>query len=206
MGRKSRLKRRKYDLTKSEFITYVCTQCRLCAPNTDPKFCYDGCYNDDPKVFIKKVLKNLKEIKSALNSVAMKDFEMQNDDEFEFILEEAICASNICGNGDLGSSGCGYKLGCLHALRDQMLSRGGRVISIGPHRGRKNKKGKKNNRVKLKKQKYVPPTPKFFCNEGFRPEVDRIVNGTNAEQQDKGKEPTGCATTDAGGGAESSKP
>lgn len=205
MGKKSRLKRRKYDLTKSEFMISICPQCRICVPNTQPTFCYDGCYVDDPKRFIKKILPDLKEIRSALDSVAINHFEMQEDDEFEFMLEEVFCDANICGKGGIGAGcNCPHKLGCLQALRSQIKNIAGRVVSVGPNHGRKKKKGKKNNRQKRKKQKYTPPTPSFFCNDRFRPEVDEIINGINTEQQNKGKEPSGSTPADAGGRAEGS--
>jgi hypothetical protein len=206
MGKKSRLKRRKYDLTKSEFMISICPQCRICMPNTQPSFCYDGCYVDDPKRFIKKVLPDLKEIRSALDSVAINNFEMQADDEFEFMLEEVFCDANICGHGGVGAGcNCVHKLGCLHELRSQIKDIVGRTTNIGSNRGRKSRKGNKNNYRKQKKQKYVPPTPFFFCNDNFRPEVERIVNGINTEQQDKGKEPTRSATADAGRRVEGSE-
>lgn len=201
MGKKSRLKRRKYNLLKNEFVQYICPQCGLCNGKVNPEFCYEAHYVEDPKGFVKNVLKSLQEIKEGALIVNPAGQTIQDDDEFEFTLEEAFCAHNLCNKGVNGGANCPYKIGCLQALRSQIRNENKNLITFRPNRGHKVKKNNRNKRAKKQKKVYVPPTPKFFCNESFWPEVNRIINGTNAEQQDTSEKSTGHSTEHAGGEA-----
>jgi len=205
MGKKSRLKRRKYNLILHEFRQYACTQCGLCASGTDANFCYEGTYVDNPKRFIKETLPKLKEIKAALPLIDPKQKTLESDEEFEYTLEEAFCDINIClhAGASVGAE-CLYKAGCLHSLRAQVMGSGNNVVSIRPHRGRKQNKSRNNKTWKKKSKQYVAPTPTFFCNDSFREEVETII-GNNTEQQNKGEESPGSSSAAAGGQVEDSK-
>lgn len=187
MGKKNRLKRRKYELLRHEFVSYVCSQCGLCKGSTDASFCYDGHYTENPKKFIKEVLKALKEIKETLPLVHPAQNALVTDVDFEYTLEEAFCAKNLCGKGQNVGINCEYQIGCLQALRSQVNGKRGNLITFKSNHGRKNISPNKNKKQKRQKKNYVPPSPKFFCNTSFRPEVDKIINGNHIEQQDKGE-------------------
>lgn len=201
MGKKSRLKKRRYNLRQHEFLQFVCPQCGLCAEGTRANFCYEGHYLEAPKRFMKFVLPKLITLREELSLVGPAKSILQDDDDFAFTLEEAFCDSNICGNAGIASGiNCTYKIGCLQSLREQARAGGKKITSIGLHRGRKRNKSKKNKRRK----KYVAPTPTFFCNDSFREEVDKII-GNNTEQQNKGEESTRSSSAGAGGQAADSE-
>lgn len=203
MGKKSRLKRRKYQYTKDEFMLAVCGRtCQLCPANTDPTYCYDTIYKEDPKLFMRKSLNELKDIRKYLYSAGYEDLTKCPDEDLEYVIESAFCP--ICLSTFEPKQGtCGYIAGCVQALRKQVHSPSGKVIDLNQHRYPAKKKNLNSKwrkpKAQKRKAKYVPPTPTFFCRNSFRSEVDRIVNGTHIGQQNKGEETTGDATSTAGG-------
>lgn len=206
MSKKKKLRRRRFNLTAGEFVQYACQRCGLCDHKSDVSttFCYDGFYTDEPKEFLHDCLPALQEVKHLLLIGNPKRPTLSDDDEFEYALEFAFCSSKLCSNFD--GQNCKYKAGCLVALRYQMLgttepSKAGNR----KHHGRKNKFGRKNKAGKKKKATYIPPTPKFFCNGGFRKEIDDILNGNNLEQQDTGEKCSGRSATVDGGQAANSE-
>jgi hypothetical protein len=192
MAKRKRLRRRRFNLTEQEFVKYACSQCNLCrlSPEMDVNFCYDGFYVVDQRKFIKEILRELQEIRQLIPTIQSNNQVSMREDEIEYTLEYVFCESGLCDTSPKHSGvECPHKIGCMMALRMQILNK-------IDHHGRKNKFHKKNKKGKSH-QKYIPPTPKFFCNAGFREEVNDILNGDNLKQQDKGEECTRCNTATA---------
>ena len=96
---------------------------------------------------------------------------------------------------------------CVNSLRTQILACGNNLAEIlnkVSNRGRSQNSGRKN---KIRKQQpKVLSTPYFFCNDSFREEVRKIIDGNNVEQQDKGEERSGCHTSATSGQTEDPEP
>lgn len=171
--KKSKSKFRNLDYTKMEFIENICSQCRVCKPGTNPIFCYDETYTKDPKFFMSVIYKNLTEARDWLIDTGKSG--LRPDDDIQHIFQMGFCESNSCGNRPhITEESCKFIVGCLSAFRNQTGNKNGQVINLSDYRGRKEKTPQKPKTEKLKRYVYEPE-PGFFCNEGFREEIDKIV-------------------------------
>jgi hypothetical protein len=188
MGKKSRRKgtKRKYTYTKAEFMDIICPQCGLCAEGTEPFFCYDEVYKTNPKLFVRNIFRKL--ITETLPVAISSGILAEDDDDLEELFREIFCKSNFCKEYTPLDDNCPYIAGCMAAFRNQLNP--GMIISISEVRNQQRRGGKKGKNKN--KGRYVPVAyPSFFCNDEFRPEVNRILYGDSAEQQGEGEEPTG---------------
>ena len=184
MGRKSKKKRQKLKYTKEEFQNIICEQCKLCAPGTDPVYCYEGVYKKNPKLFTKTIFRNLIEIKRWLINVGRANPALCSDEDLKYIFTMSFCGSNFCGEKTVRGQTCDRLLECVSSFKKQLSAPGSNVYPLADYRGRSKKKNRKNK--KAKKNRYVPqPYPTFFCNERMEPEVRRVVDAYYAKQQDK---------------------
>jgi hypothetical protein len=190
MSKKSRLKRKKFQFTKSEFMMAVCSNCKLCKPNTDPIFCYDNIYVENPKRFHKQIYPQLLETRHWMNGVGYGTLSDCPDADLENIIDVVFCDEIYCKNSD-GKGGCIYIIGCVNGFRNQIKTRPANIKIVDNNRPTKKKKSRWKKPAKV----YVPPKPAFFCNDGFREEINSIINGSNSGQQSSRQESTACNKT-----------
>lgn len=182
MGRKKNKKRRKLNYTKSEFTSLFCSKCMLCAAGTDPTFCFEQVYKQNPKLFVKVIFKHLQDLSTWLFDSG-QDVVIGFDDSIEYIFKHAFCSSGFCGKKY--PNGCDMIVGCLTAFRSQMKGGPKVTLDMSAPQG-KRQKNKKNK----KKERYVAkPYPTFFCNEPFKTEIEKFINEDNNSKQDKVTEP-----------------
>lgn len=189
MGKKNRLKGRKYKYSKYEFVHNICERCGLCEFGTDPKFCYHTVYKSNPKLFIKTILNNLKEVKRWSVNIGYRDVISCPSKDIPHILKSVFCESNYCRQKPKKGQ-CKHVAGCTLEFRKQALNIERKVVKFDDYRGhKKNKTFGKNER---NKQKVVKPIifPTFFCNDGFKPKVREILDENNNRKQDKIEKPT----------------
>lgn len=167
--------KRKYKYSKPEFIGVICTRCGLCPEGTNPSFCYDEVYTDNPKRFIKSSFKNLIEIKRWLINAGHQLAKNCRDDDIEYLFQTSFCDSNYCNMmPELGEK-CVYFSNCLLAFKAQLKNKTPKIVPI-----KHNKRGKTK---KKQKTRYIPqPYPTFFCNKNMEQEVRTIVDGNNNKQ------------------------
>lgn len=171
--KKQKSKFRNLNYTKTEFVEEVCSECRICKPGTDPVFCYDETYVKDPKIFMSVIHENL--IKARDWLLETDKSSLRPDDEIQQLFQMGFCESNYCGlRPDITDTSCRFLIGCLSAFRNQKKNPKGKVIDLSEYRGRKKEKSQKTKTENVKCRLYTPE-PTFFCNEGFREEVDKIV-------------------------------
>jgi hypothetical protein len=191
MSKKSKLKRKKYQYTKHEFIQAVCSKCGLCKPPITSEFCYDGVYKDEPKKFTKVILEQLFDIRHWLSNAGYPDIALCPDESIQFILQTIFCGSDFCGKSPEEGQQCKAIAGCLHAFRkqikglnnnmaifkdacDNILGNSNNVIDFRDFKHKKKQKQKYNYVVAVVERK-----PTFFCNDGFRKEIGEILDGNN---------------------------
>lgn len=200
MSKKSKLKRRKYQYTKEEFVQIICSKCGLCKPPIAPEFCYTCVYNDNPKKFTKLILEQLLDVRHWLSNAGYPSIAVCPDDSVQHILQTIFCSSDFCGKSPGDGQQCKAIAGCLHAFRKQVKGLNSNLAVFDD--ACKNILGSmmpSNNVIdyqrfstkKKQKQKYkyvvavVPRTPTFFCNDRFRKEIREILDGNNTGEQDK---------------------
>jgi hypothetical protein len=210
MSRKSRLKRKKFNLSRQEFVELVCKKCGLCKTIGNPLFCYDKMYIEGPKDFIRGIVPKLGEAQTWFNSTKFDSLASFPDDDLQFVLQLSFCAADFCGTTlTTGNNECEYIAGCLAAFRRQIESKEEvKIPKVIIHRGR-NKKFDKENKTawqKEKKVKKAPPTPYFFCNDTFREEVEKIINEVDTGEQHPCAGCPGCTKANVGGATACSGP
>lgn len=161
----------KYQYTKNEFIRVVCNKCGLCKP-TNPEFCYESVYKDNPKKTIKVVLDQLIVVKSWLLNSGYT-INTCPDEYVKYTLQNAFCSSNFCGQLPKDDHQCKSIDGCLYSFKRQINNNNNcnNVIDFNSF------KTKHKQKKKLKRIIYLPT---FFCNEGFRNEIKEILDGNNS--------------------------
>lgn len=171
--RKSKSKFRNLNYSKMEFIENICSQCKICKKGTNPLFCYDETYTKDPKFFMSVIYKNIIEARDWLIDTGKSG--LRPDADIQHIFQMGFCESDYCGHRpNITEESCKYIVGCLSAFRNQTNDPKGNVINLSEYRGRNEKNRQKTKTEKAKSRVYAPE-PGFFCNEGFREEVDKIV-------------------------------
>jgi len=192
MSKKSKLKRKKYEYTRDEFIQIICSKCGLCSSPVIPEFCYNCVYKDDPKKFTKVILEQLFDVKHWLLSAGYPSTKLCPDEPIQHILQTIFCDSNFCGKFPGEEGQCKATAGCLHSFRRQMKGIDSNldifnkmcnsILNDTVHSNVISYQNFKN--TKKQKQKYnhitiVPRAPTFFCNEGFKKEIGEILDGNN---------------------------
>lgn len=207
MSKKSQLKRKKYQYTKTEFILVVCNKCGLCESKINPVFCYDGIYLDEPKKFIKTILPKLIETKKWFDGIGYNNINICPDDDIQHILITSFCKSNYCGNWMGDDDKCDYLAGCLSTIRKQFSYSSKNNDNIISYQALKSKYkvklgnksiacgySSKKNKIKKEKEPERHPTPSFFCSEGFENRIKSIIYGNDNRKQDKIKRRAGFIT------------
>jgi hypothetical protein len=192
MSKKSKLKRKKYQYTKYEFIQAVCSKCGLCKSPIEPGFCFDCVYKDNPKKFTKVILEQLFDVRHWLSNVGYSSISTCPDESVQYILQNIFCDSDFCGKSPGEGEQCKAIAGCLHAFRKQIkglnndlavfddvcktilnsADKDGNVLSYQNFKSKKKQKYKYVVNV-------IPRTATFFCNETFRKEIGEILDGNN---------------------------
>ncbi len=199
MSKKSKLKRKKYQYSKHEFIQAVCGKCGLCKSPINPEFCYESVYKDNPKTFTKVVLKQLFDTRHWLLSAGHPSIATCPDENIQYILETVFCASDFCGKLPEEGQECKAITGCLYTFRRQIKGLDKNIdifdnvckVITGNTPANSNVinyQDFKNKKKQKQKYKYVvsqPRTPTFFCNENFKKEIGEILDGDNYREQDK---------------------
>lgn len=198
MGKKKRQPKNKYLYTRDEFIMTVCSKCGICGKSSDPIFCFDTAYIDEPKKFIKRVLPKLEKNNEWLIENKYENINFCPDDEVQNILISTFCKSGYCGNWMGGKDKCDYFIGCLSVLRRQFYSIKSderldsyqtlkekysvKLVKNGVACGYSSKKFNRKNVVKEVKRH---PTPSFFCRDGFENRIKSIIYGNDNRKSDK---------------------
>ncbi len=200
MSKKSKLKRKKYEYTRDEFIQIVCSKCGLCKTPIAPGFCYDCVYKDNPKKFTKLILEQLFDVRHWLSNAGYPSIALCPDDSIQHILQTIFCSSDFCGKSPGEELQCKAIAGCLHSFRKQIKGLNSNLAIFDD--SCKNILGsmmpsnniidyQRFNTKKKQKPKYkyvvaaVPRIPTFFCNESFKKEIGEILDGNNDREQDK---------------------
>lgn len=171
--KKVKSKFRNLSYSKTEFISNICSQCKVCKAGTDPVFCYDETYAKDPKTFMNVIYRNLLEVKRWLVNIGESD--LRPDEDIQYTFQMSFCESNYCGcRPHITEEPCKFIAGCLSAFRNQAKSLKSTVIQLSDYRGRKEKIAAKT-KTGNKKHYVHSPEPSFFCNEGFKEEIKSIV-------------------------------
>ena len=206
MSKKSKLKRKKYQYTKQEFIQAVCSKCGLCKQPVTAEFCYDGIYKDEPKKFSKVILVQLSDLAHWVSNAGYPSAGACSDETIQHALQSIFCDSDFCGKLPGEGQQCKALAGCLHAFRKQIkgtdknlsmfnsvcnnilngITLNDKVIDYQKFKTKKKQKQKYKHVVTV-----VPRKPTFFCNDGFRKEIGEILDGDNDREQDKNQESTG---------------
>jgi hypothetical protein len=129
------------------------------------------------------LLYRLKEAKEVLEGIGCENNGDYSDEGIDYVLD-LLCNSGLCANA--ASKGqCMYYGGCLVALRKQIsppAENSVSITSLNSHLKGKTKRQLKAERKlairKYQKQK-IPPTPTFFCSQGF----EEVVDGDNNRKQ-----------------------
>ena len=200
MSKKSKLKRKKYQYTKHEFVQAICEKCGLCKSPITPEFCYEGVYKDNPKKFTKMILEQLLNVRHWLTNAGHTSITTCPDDWIQYLLQTVFCSSDFCGKLPEEGQSCKAIAGCLHTFRRQIkgLDKNLAIFDgtcnniLGnifvPNNNVINYQDFKNKKKQKQKYKYVvqqPRTPTFFCNENFKKEIGEILDGNNYREQDK---------------------
>lgn len=200
MSKKSKLKRKKYQYTKHEFVQAICDKCSLCKPPTNPEFCYEGVYKDNPKEFTKLILEQLLDIRRWLSNAGYPCIIACPDEYIQYVLQTVFCSSNFCGKLPEEGKTCKALAGCLHVFRRQIkgLDKDTAIFddvcnsilgNVSVPNNVINYQDFKNKKKQKQKYKYAvtiqPRTPTFFCNENFKKEIGEILDGNNYREQDK---------------------
>lgn len=180
MGKKSKLKRLKYQYTRTEFVSAVCAKCRLCKSTSNPEYCYDYVYQDNPKKFMKVILKQLLYFSEWVSDYSkFKHIIACPDSQIQRIFQESFCDSNYCGQLPEIIRPCEHLAGCLHVFRRQIRGiNTNNLVVLSDYRKLPSKfpnGNKHDNEIIVVRN----PTPTFFCNQGFEKEVKDILNGND---------------------------
>lgn len=187
MSKKSKLKRKKYDYTRDEFISIVCNKCGLCKLPIIPEFCYNCVYKDNPKKFTKLIQEQLFDVRHWLSNAGYVNIDMCPDEHIQHVLQTIFCESNFCGKFTGEGNQCKAIVGCLHALRRQIkgtdnLIKFNEVCNSILNNTYPNNILDYHNFKDRKKQKIshkIVRVPTFFCNEKFKKEIGEILDGNN---------------------------
>jgi hypothetical protein len=154
MGKKKNKKGKRKRYNKKEFVGIVCNQCCLCSA-TEPSYCYEIAYKEDPDMFMSNVFPGLINYRSWLDKNNISSLFMQTNH-----FREVFCHSGICGADS--KAVCVRISDCYNAFRQQTSS-----VAV-------------KDRRKLRKegQKIFEPYPTFFISEdeGFRKEIEEILS------------------------------
>ena len=174
---------------RHEFIALFCKQCKLCSQGSNPSFCYNLLYCDEPFNFVDVMFPRLMEVRRSISSIGVKSAPEYNDDDLEYLLNYAFCSTKHCKASTPGD--CVYRMGCMSKLRQQLLFGGetGQLVQLDNHRGREVKTSNKNksNKAKYRQQQQVkkkPATATVLCTDSFLEEVTRILYGDGDSKQD----------------------
>lgn len=196
MGKKKRKKRRKLNYTKAEFQQIFCSKCMLCPSKTDPTFCFEQVYKQNPKLFVRVIFNRLIQLNKWIFESGEADIK-GFDESIEYIFKNAFCSSGFCGGKH--HNGCEMITGCLMAFRAQMRGKPKINLNMAAPQGKKNKKKNKKNRYVAKAY------PTFFCNEPFKSEIEVLLNEDNNFKQNKATKSTGLPKEFISGAAASSE-
>lgn len=161
MGKRKKSRKTKYLYSKVDFINSICSKCELCS--SDPTFCFDVVYKDNPKRFVKTITKKLYKFKHWLNSIGYSDVTTCPDEHIEYILKLAFCDSNIGCKAEGTADDCLHLLGCFYEFKKQLKNSNSGIITRLP-------KISKGNNLKAEST--------FFCNESFKKEIKEILGAT----------------------------
>jgi hypothetical protein len=182
MGKKKNKNRRKLSYTIHDFKGICCAKCELCRYGAEPSFCYYHVYKQNPKQFIKNTFAKLLQVRERIMNGTVggttPEHEMAN------IFNQAF-------------GGCHFdnRKRARELFTEQMMAEG----EGSPPKKKLTKAEKKRLKRQQRKQRYVVESyPYFFCNPGFREEIDKVLYGDNPQQQDKAEEPAGGDKTNPG--------
>ena len=198
MSKKSKLKRKKYEYTRDEFIQIVCSKCGLCKSPIVPEFCYNCVYKDNPKKFTKIILEQLFDVRHWLSNAGYPSIALCPDESIQFILQTIFCSSDFCGKSPGEEQQCKAIAGCLHSFRKQIKGLDNNLAifndacdnilkGIQPAKNvidYQSFRSKKKAKQIYKHIATIPRTPTFFCNESFKKEIGEILDGYNDREQD----------------------
>jgi len=193
MGKKKgRNRKKKQQYTVHEFKDIFCAKCELCPYGIDPFFCFNHVYKQAPKEFVKNVFNRLLRARKCVIDGS--------------ISKSATPGQEVANIFNLAFGGAHFqnrkKARILFA--EQMASEG----QGAPPKKKLSKAEKKKlkREAKRRRKRYIVQAyPYFFCNEGFREEIDTVL-GNNNQQQDKVKEPAGGDEANPGETADDTKP
>jgi hypothetical protein len=181
---KNLFKKLKYQYTRTEFISAVCRKCELCRSISNPEYCYDTVYVNDPKKFMKVILKQLIHFSENSFDYLKCDQNVIHPDEwFKEIFQTSFCNSNHCSQLPQNGNQCEHFAGCLYAFKKQV--RGTAVDTLTnmwtcpkiPHYVPSNMH--KYSHIFKQATVVRNPTPTFFCNQEFGEEIRSILDGNN---------------------------
>lgn len=166
--KKKNRKNQKY--TKHQFSEIYCPNCEICFHKpTNPIFCYNELYKEDPKRFFRDCLTGLIDLKLELEKTG-EDISIEK-------FREVFC-HNFCER-DVDWPDCGVLTDCLRLFKGQI---NGKAVD-------KSKKARHKRKHKKKKEKYIcQPYPTVFTsdNEEWQAKIEEILsNGNNNREQNK---------------------
>jgi hypothetical protein len=207
MGKKRKHRyNNKHKMTQMEFMDQICAKCRICEKGTNPEFCYNHNYRNDPVEFFRRTFQMLMQTKALMKKSGKNKLKKVPDAEYKRILESVFCP--VCKIGEAGS--CELEPSCLVGFQSQVKSDKSNVIDFSKYSDRGRKKSKtqkiKAQKSKSKNKNKVEPTPTFFCSDGLKDKVDSILHGDNSGEQNKAEEPTSKPEAKPGGTPEDTQP
>jgi len=162
MGKKKKKRGKEKDRTysKVQFRDIVCSQCRMCHPDSKPEFCYLF-YLEDPKTFMMEVYGKLLKLSMWVEThLVSKDLISMPS------FREVFCYAGICGYSEHGNK-CGVDSNCYSDFKEQLLSL----------------KGQGYKKTNKKSREVIMPYSTFFISndENFRKQVEGILEDGNRD-------------------------
>jgi hypothetical protein len=188
-------------LTKWDFTGMLCTQCMLCREGTEPEFCYQHVYKQNPKRFIELVFPRLLK---AGERIMDGDFDGEANPAkemnklFDFVFSIVHFQNRNAARIDFANQVTAPTFSPSSRKKtDKQLAREERTAK---RKAKKAKKGKKG-----KKRYIVAAYPTFFCSGGMKEEIRSIIDADNYQQQDKAEECTGGDAADSNAASSDAK-
>lgn len=185
-------------LTKWDFTGMCCSKCMLCREGTEPEFCYQHVYKQNPKRFIEAIFPRLL---NAGDKIMDGDFDGDADSAeemnklFDFVFSIVHFQNRNAARIDFANQITAPTISPSSKKKtDKQLSREQRTAN------RRAKKGKKKA-----KRYIVEAYPTFFCSSGMREEIRNIIDADNDQQQDKAEECTGGDAADSNAASSDAK-
>ena len=193
MGKKKGRNRKKQQYTVHEFKDICCAKCELCHYGIDPFFCFNHVYKQAPKQFITTVFNKLLRVRKSVMDGSIEKHSAPGQEVAKIF------------NMAFGAVHFQNRKKARQLFADQYSSEGQGSPPKKKLTKAEKKRLKREEKRKRRQRRYIVKSyPFFFCNEGFRKEIDTVL-GNNNQQQDKAEKPAGSDETNPGESADDTK-